>query len=283
MEEESGEATFTSKESIALNTVIDDAVEFVTKISGDKSSERVKWVARDQNGERKIPEISDPAVAKQLNRLTISQDGNIRRKKKPENTLSRKSVIARSRVKLQTEGSKEANNSEFKKVNSTKLDSRSAIRSRKRRPPGFRHEFGSENKTKNKDSFIPKSIKRMRIKNKDRKIATDESRSNKQTEGVNAGMKPKKIKPSRSRNPTVQRSQITRVSSMNAHSVTPVRRLRNHTARRGHSTTTTTTTTEKITIRPDAHKIRYTLDDSEYMDITSASPVVKTYQSFTIP
>merc|ERR1712106_773183 len=104
VEDKSDEARITSKESIAIN-----AVEFVTQISGDKSKERRRWAARDQNAERKIPENSDPAVNEKLDWLTNSQRGNIRRKKKPENKLSRKSVIARSRGRLQTEGNTEAN------------------------------------------------------------------------------------------------------------------------------------------------------------------------------
>jgi hypothetical protein len=53
--------------------------------------------------------------------------------------------------------------------------------------------------------------------------------------------------------------------------------LRNSTGRRDHSTTTTTstTTTEKITISPNAHKISYTLNDSEYVEITSENPIVE--------
>merc|ERR1711970_443492 len=39
-------------------------------------------------------------------------------------------------------------------------------------------------------------------------------------------------------------------------------------------TTTTVTTTEKITIRPNAHRISYTLDDSAYVNMTSETPVV---------
>merc|ERR1712168_1223084 len=40
------------------------------------------------------------------------------------------------------------------------------------------------------------------------------------------------------------------------------------------TTTTIGTTTEKITIRPNAHRISYTLDDSAYVDITTETPVV---------
>merc|ERR1719431_1922765 len=40
--------------------------------------------------------------------------------------------------------------------------------------------------------------------------------------------------------------------------------------------TTTTTTTEKITISPNAHKISYTLNDSDFMDIiTSENPLME--------
>merc|ERR1711892_64873 len=40
------------------------------------------------------------------------------------------------------------------------------------------------------------------------------------------------------------------------------------------TTTTATTTTEKITISPNAHKISYTLNGSEYVDITSENPIL---------
>ena len=86
----------TSTGSISSNTIIDDAVEFVTQPSTDKSKGRKKWPASKHNGDRKIPEIGDPAVEEKLNRLTIGQRGDIKRNRKPDSS-SRRISIARSR------------------------------------------------------------------------------------------------------------------------------------------------------------------------------------------
>ena len=118
MEEEfktSDDMKHTSTESISSNTIIDDAVEFVTQTSIDKSKGRKKWLASKHNGDRKIPEIGDPAVEEKLNRLTIGQRGDIRRNRKPDSSSKRISIV-RSRGTIRTDVSSENNNGEVKKV-----------------------------------------------------------------------------------------------------------------------------------------------------------------------
>merc|ERR1712106_313252 len=269
----------TSVESISLNTIIDDAVEFVTQANIELSKKRKKWVEGKHHGDRIIPEIGDPAVEEKLNRLTLGQAGDIKRNRKPENAPSRRISIARSRGIIRTSGSSDINKVEEKKVTDTeaeKLRSRSSIRSRVRRPPGMKHQFRSNNKHKSKDSSIPKSIKRMRIKSNNRKVAKEQPVSDESEEVVNASEKLNTNRPSRLRVPTGRRGQTTRTEATHVPAKTVVNRLRNPTGRRDHSMTTrpTTTTTEKITISPNAHKISYTLNDSEYAEITSENPMV---------
>jgi len=275
----SSDVKATSVESISLNTIIDDAVEFVTQANIEQSKKRKKWVEGKHHGDRIIPEIGDPAVAEKLNRLTLGQAGDIKRNRKPENAPSRRISIARSRGTIRTSGSSDINKVEEKKVTDTeaeKLRSRSSIRSRVRRPPGIKHQFRSNNRHKSKDSSIPKSIKRMRIKSSNRKVAKEQPASDESEEEVNASDKLKTIRPARLRVPTGRRGQTTRTEATHVPAKTVKNRLRNPTGRRDHSMTTrpTTTTTEKITISPNAHKISYTLNDSEYAEITSENPIV---------
>jgi len=280
-EETEIKAVNTSTEENTSDTIIDDAVEIVTQTTTSKSQESKKVF------DRKIPEIGDPAVEEKLNRLTISERGNIRRRnRKPDNTSSRRITIARPRGTIRTGGSLEPNNGELIKnegAEAAKLSSHSSIRSRIRRPQGFRHHFRSNKKPKSKDPVVPKSIKRMRIKSNDQKVAT----SDKKTDEVPVTPKPK----SRFRLPTGGRAPSSQTSDTNSKKGSPVRRLHNPTGRRGRLTTkttttttkattsetsTTTTTTEKITISPNAHKISYTLNDSDYMDIiTSETPLME--------
>ena len=208
--------------------------------------------------------------------MTINQRGNIRRHRKPDITSSRKSTIARLRGSLRTSTSTDTNLGEAKMVDNTEVprqDSRSAIRSRIRRPPGFRHQLRSNTVYKSKATIVPKSIKRMRIKSHNNKI---ESSINEQTEKVHPEVNARTIRPPRFRIPTAQKAHSSHISSMKTHNVTPTRRLRNPTGMRGHSTTTTTTTTttEKITISPNAHQISYTMNDSEYVDMSTPNPIV---------
>jgi len=225
-----------------------------------------------QKGDRKIPEIGDPAVEEKLNRLTIGQRGNIKRHRKPDITSARKSTIARPRGAIRPNGSLDISNGEAKHTaDVTKLVSRSRLR----RPPGFKHQFRPSHHQR-KAAVLPKSIKRMRIKSQDKKVDAVVL-SNEESEELNPTVNPRTIRPSRLRVHTGRRAPTTHTSPIMTHSVTPVRRLRNPTSRRGHSkttTTTTTTTTEKITISPNAHKISYTLNGSEYVDITSANPIL---------
>ena len=273
----SSDVKATSIESISMNTIIDDAVEFVTQANIEQSKKINKWVEGKQHGDRIIPEIGDPAVAEKLNRLTLGQRSDIRRNRKQENASSRRISIARSRGTIRTSGSSETESGKDEKVADTeaeKFKSRSSIKSRIRRPPGMKHQFRSNNQNKSKDSSVPKSIKRMRIKSIDRK--DEHSVSDKSEEDVNASEKLKTIRPARLRIPTGRRGQITRTEATHVKAKTAVNRLRNPTGRRDHSMTTrpTTTTTEKITISPNAHKISYTLNDSEYAEITSENPIV---------
>merc|ERR1712106_782043 len=275
----SSDVKATSVESISLNTIIDDAVEFVTQANIEQSKKRKKWVEGKHHGDRIIPEIGDPAVAEKLNRLTLGQAGDINRNRKPENAPSRRISIARSRGTIRTSGSSDTNKVEEKKVTDTeaeKLRSRSSIRSRVRRPPGIKHQFRSNNRHKSKDSSIPKSIKRMRIKSSNRKVAKEQPASDESEEEVNASDKLKTIRPARLRVTTGRRGQTTRTEATHVPAKTVKNRLLNPTGRRDHSMTTrpTTTTTEKITISPNAHKISYTLNDSEYAEIASENPIV---------
>jgi len=274
--------TSTPTESIAVNTIIDDAVEFVTQTTSDKYNGKSEWAGSKHDGGRKIPEIGDPAVEEKLNRLTIGKNGNSRRQRKPDITSARKRFIARSRGSIRTNESLDASNGESKKADTAdvpKMGPRSAIRSRIRRPPGVKHQFRPSSFHQGKVSNLPKSIKRMRIKSQDKKVASVEPIISDDTEMVNSTVNPKTVRPPRFRVSTGRRAPSSHASSLKTDSVTPVRRLRNPTGRRGHSTTTkttttATTTTEKITISPDAHKISYTLNGSEYVDITSENPIL---------
>ena len=197
----------------------------MTQPSTDKSKGRKKWLHSKYNLDRKIPEIGDPAVEEKLNRLTIGQRCDIRRNRKPDSS-SRRISIARSRGTIRTDVSSENNNGEVKKVDGTeaaKLDSRSAIRSRIRRPPGFKHQFRSNNIHKSKDPVVPKSIKRMRIKSNDRKVAKVESSSSEQVDEVNATVKPRHTRPSRFRIPTGRRAPTSRTSAKSTHTETAVK------------------------------------------------------------
>eukprot|EP00091_Calanus_sinicus_P020720 TRINITY_DN5842_c0_g1_i1.p1 TRINITY_DN5842_c0_g1~~TRINITY_DN5842_c0_g1_i1.p1 ORF type:complete len:152 (+),score=20.91 TRINITY_DN5842_c0_g1_i1:114-569(+) len=128
----SDDMTPTSTESISLNTIIDDSVEFVTQPSTVKSKGRKKWLRGKHNRDRKIPEIGDPAVEEKLNRLTISQRGDIRQNRKPDSS-TRRIRIGRPTKTIRTDTSSENNNGKVKKVDGTEaahLESRSVIRSR---------------------------------------------------------------------------------------------------------------------------------------------------------
>merc|ERR1711892_228299 len=274
--------TSTPTESIAVNTIIDDAVEFVTQTTSDKFNGKSEWAASKHDGGRKIPEIGDPAVEEKLNRLTIGKNGNSRRQRKPDITSARKRFITRSRGTIRTNESLDASNGESKKADTAdvpKMGPRSAIRSRIRRPPGVKHQFRPSSFHQGKVSNLPKSIKRMRIKSQDKKVASVEPIISDDTEMVNSTVNPKTVRPPRIRVSTGRRAPSSHTSPLKTNSVTPVRRLRNPTGRRGQPTTTTTTattitTTEKITISPNAHKISYTLNNSEYADNTSDIPML---------
>merc|ERR1719483_983690 len=88
--------------------------------------------------------------------------------------------------------------------------------------------------------------------------------------------KTKPARPVRIRTPIGRRGHTTRTKTIQTHRDISVNRSQSR--RRGSSETTTpsptSTTTEKITVSPNAHKISYTLDDSEYTVITSASPIL---------
>merc|ERR1711892_1502171 len=252
-------------------TAMDNVVEFVTKLSGKKSNERKKWAASKKIIDQKKSEIEDPVVEEK------SPRPNIRQKSKMDDIKSRRHSTARSSGTLRKDGKSEANNGHLNKDYVSERDSLSGIRSRNRMPAGLQHRFGSTFASETKNPADQKNLKRIRMQNNNQKVAIVETRSNKQTAEVDITVKRRKMNPSRSRLSTVQRAPSPSASPLNNHSTTQVQRMRNPAGRRGHSKTTSTrpemTTTEKITIRPDAHKIRYTSNKSEYVDISLESPI----------
>merc|ERR1719320_851707 len=166
------------------------------------------------------------------------------------------------------------------KAAGTKFMTTSLPRLRVRRP-GFRI-ISNLHKEKSNDEKDPKMIRRMRIKSKDTNTITEEAEfENKAKDPV---LKEGNVakKPSRLRLQTSKRNFSGRrtPSFVKSSSETKEKPPHHASGRRGFrvtttttTTTTTVTTTEKITIRPDAHRISYTLDDSAFVDMTSETPM----------
>merc|ERR1719209_2668357 len=188
--------------------------------------------------------------------------------------------------------SKEDFNTKDKAVG-TKLGTSSVPRLRVRRP-GFRNK-ANLHKEKNNDVKDPKMIRRMRVKSKDKNVVTEEAEFEKKAKDPISKEENVAKRPSRLRLQTNRRnfSGRRKPSSIKSSSERKEKPPYHPSGRRGFrattiattksptlttttttTTTTTVTTTEKITIRPNAHRISYTLDDSAYVDMTSETPVV---------
>ena len=270
------------------NTIFGTAVEFVTQTTTDKSHARNELFNRTNVMDRKIPEIGDPAVEEKLNRLTNIRRSNIRRRPRKPETLSRRITIERSRGTNTKVNSPENDDSEVRNNGEqevAKVNSSSSMKSRIKRPPGFKHHLRANDNIKRKSSGILKSIKRMRIKNGDKKAVKVDSISNKKSEADSLIIKqqPRFRAPSGGRIQSFQTSpKIRRIGS-------PVKSLHNIPDRKGYSTTittisdtatttTTTTTTvsnttEKIPISTNAQRISNELKDA--VDITDKPPIVE--------
>ena len=109
-----------STESGTTDAIIDDAVEFVTRTRVNKSHGRKNLVASKHDGDRKIPEIDDPAVEEKMNRLTVGPRGNIRQNSKQDKMSSMKNVFARSRGKFRANERSKANIREITKDDKAK-------------------------------------------------------------------------------------------------------------------------------------------------------------------
>merc|ERR1719320_841893 len=273
--------------NVVLNTIIDTDVEFVTK------SESMRRKVNDNKyyRGRRIPEIGDPAIEKKLNRLTVAKKVNPTQNRKEPKSSSRRRSFVRSRGAQKKAMSNEEFNTKDK-AEGTKLITTSVPRLKVRRP-GFRNK-SNLHKEKSNDEKDPKMIRRMRIKSKDKNTITEEAEfENKAKDPISKEGNVAK-RPSRLRLQTTKRNFTGRrtPSFVKSSSETKEKPPHHASGRRGFrastiattkpptsttstttTTTTTVTTTEKITIRPNAHRISYTLDDSAFVDMTSENPI----------
>merc|ERR1719320_1103116 len=271
-------------ENVVLNTIIDTDVEFVTK------SESMRRKVNDNKyyRGRRIPEIGDPAIEKKLNRLTVAKKVNPTQNRKEAKSSSRRRSFVRSRGAQKKAMSNEEFNTKDE-AEGTKLITSSVPRLRVRRP-GFRNK-SNLHKEKSNNEKDPKMIRRMRIKSKDKNTITEETEfENKAKDPIskegNVAKRPSRLRLQTSkRNFSDRRTQsfVKSSSEKPPHHASGRRGFRattiattkppTSTTTTTTTTTTTVTTTEKITIRPDAHRISYTLDDSAFVDMTSENPI----------
>merc|ERR1719320_1508491 len=272
-------------ENVVLNTIIDTDVEFVTK------SESMRRKVNDNKyyRGRRIPEIGDPEIEKKLNRLTVAKKVNPTQNRKESKSSSRRRSFVRSRgAQKKAKSNKEFNTKD--KAEGTKLITTSVPRLRLRRP-GFRNK-SNLHKEKSNNTKDPKMIRRMRIKSKDKNTITEETEfENKAKDPIskegNVAKRPSRLRLQTSkRNFTGRRTPSFvkpsseakekpphQASGRRGFRVTTIATTKPLTSTTTTTTTTTVTTTEKITIRPDAHRISYTLDDSAFVDMTSETPM----------
>merc|ERR1719320_2080039 len=273
-------------ENVVLNTIIDTDVEFVTK------SESMRRKVNDNKyyRGRRIPEIGDPAIEKKLNRLTVAKKVNPTQNRKEAKSSSRRRSFERSRGAQKKAMSNEEFNTKDE-AEGTKLIT-SVPRLRVRRP-GFRNT-SNLHKEKSNNEKDPKMIRRMRIKSKDKNTITEEAEfENKAKDPIskegNVAKRPSRLRLQTSkRNFTGRRTPSFvkpsseakekpphQASGRRGFRVTTIATTKPSTSTTTTTTTTTTTvtTTEKITIRPNAHRISYTLDDSAFVDMTSENPI----------
>merc|ERR1719320_1102904 len=273
-------------ENVVLNTIIDTGVEFVTK------SESMRRKVNDNKyyRGRRIPEIGDPAIEKKLNRLTVAKKVNPTQNRKEAKSSSRRRSFVRSRGAQKKAMSNEEFNTKDK-AEGTKLMTTSVPRLRSRRP-GFRNKSNLQ-KEKSNNKKDPKMIRRMRIKSKDKNDITEEAEIEKKPKDPISKEGNVAKRPSRLRLQTSKRNFSGRRKTSLVKSSEAIEKPLHHASgRRGFretaiattktpvsttttttTTTTTVTTTEKITIRPNAHRISYTLDDSAFVDMTSETPI----------
>merc|ERR1719320_1575177 len=271
--------------NVVLNTIIDTGVEFVTK------SESMRRKVNDNKyyRGRRIPEIGDPAIEKKLNRLTVAKKVNPTQNRKEAKSSSRRRSFERSRGAQKKAMSNEEFNTKDE-AEGTKLIT-SVPRLRVRRP-GFRNKFNLH-KEKSNNEKDPKMIRRMRIKSKDKNDITEEAEIEKKPKDPISKEGNVAKRPSRLRLQTSKRNFSGRRNTSLVKSSEAIEKPLHHASgRRGFrvtaiattktpvsttttttTTTTTVTTTEKITIRPNAHRISYTLDDSAFVDMTSETPM----------
>merc|ERR1719320_1796734 len=273
-------------ENVVLNTIIDTDVEFVTK------SESMRRKVNDNKyyRGRRIPEIGDPAIEKKLNRLTVAKKVNPTQNRKESKSSSRRRSFVRSRGAQKKAMSNEEFNTKDK-AEGTKLMTTSVPRLRSRRP-GFRNKSNLQ-KEKSNNKKDPKMIRKMRIKSKDKNDITEEAEIEKKPKDPISKEGNVAKRPSRLRLQTSKRNFSGRRNTSLVKSSEAIEKPLHHASgRRGFrvtaiattktpvsttttttTTTTTVTTTEKITIRPNAHRISYTLDDSAFVDMTSETPM----------
>jgi len=272
----------TSTDHVKMTTI----VEVVTDTTTNKVDMKNDLWARKKTMDRKIPDIGDPAVKEKLNRLTSLGRGNVRRRNKnPDNTSPRRETIARTRATMKV-GSSSNSHTEDDRKNVLKEEAEedlgSSKRLRIRRPPAFNHRFRPNKKVNHEDSGVPRSIKRMKVKGIDDYITTKDSGNVDKEEKDTLMVKEQP----RIRISSGRRAPSSQISSTERRKGSPVRRLHNPSGRKGYLTTIATTsmattanptipTTEKITISPNAHKISYTLNDSDDVDITSENPIAE--------
>lgn len=249
----------TSTGVISLTTI---DTEFVTEPRIKKSKKRTKWVAGEH---------PTPVVEEKLNRLTISPPPIIRRNRKPNQPSTRRINIARSKGASKISKSKIEKADKINEKEQENIKSRSAVRSRIRRPIGLKHQVNLNNIYKNKEPPVQMSIKRMRIKSKSRKAVKDQLNIDASSEGDTVKERPLHT---RFRLPSSRRSHTKRKNETIVHKESSKSALHIQIGRTDSETTTSTSTTEKITISPNAHKISYTLNDSEYVETTSENPIV---------
>merc|ERR1719320_889653 len=271
-------------ENVVLNRIIDTDVEFVTK------SESMRRKSNDNKyyRGRRIPEIGDPAIEKKLNRLTVAKKINPTQNRKESKSSSRRRSFVRSRgAQKKTMSNEEFNTKD--KAEGTKLMTTSLPRLRVRRPE-FRNK-SNLHKEKSNDEKDPKMIRRMRIKSKDKNTIPKEAEfENKAKDPIskegNVAKRPSRLRlQTTKRNFSDRRTQsfVKSSSEKPPHHASGRRGFRattiattkppTSTTTTTTTTTTTVTTTEKITIRPNAHRISYTLDDSAFVDMTSENPI----------
>ena len=255
-------ATWKNKfENFAYNTIMNKDNEMITDFEKDKKKFNIKEFYR----ERKLPEIGYTAVKNRSNRLSISNGvgSGLNRK------LRSRSVQQKALSNTEPEQKAET------KV--AKLKTSSTPRSRTRRP-GLRHLNKEKYNRNDKDKRM---IKRMRNKSEKKTFAITEdtiTSSRKEKEGKGHSklrLLTGKIIIAGRRKASFIKSYLKgrRREFLSTTTTIPTTTTTTSTT----SATTTPTilaTTEKITIRPNAHRIRYTLDDSLFVDITSENPIV---------